>query len=174
MRKPLGVCFVVIAIAGCAAETEQDAVVPPADTASVVRVAVVPARIDRAQLAQLKWLEGRWSGSGTDTPTFYERYSFPTDSTMVTVSYRDSSMLEVADSSIYVLSGGQLSNGGNGPQWVLASFSADSVRFEPLARASNSFTWRRVNADEWTAVLGAPASGGDAAPSRTYTMRRVK
>jgi hypothetical protein len=163
----------IISATGCKAE-DQPEVAPPADTATVIRSAVVPAKIDRAQLAEMKWLEGRWRGTGADTPTFYERYSFPTDSTMVTVSYRDSTMTEVADSSIYTLNDGQLSNSGNGPQWVLSAIGGDSIRFEPLARASNSFTWRRISADEWTATLGAPASGGDSATARRYTMRRVK
>ena len=173
MKRSTIVFATLLVSAACKGESQPE-VAPPADTATAVRTAVVPARIDRAQLAALRWLEGRWRGTGDDTPTFFERYSFPTDSTMVAVSYRDSTMTSVADSSIYTLNDGQFSNTGNGPHWVLAAIGGDSLRFEPLARASNSFTWRRISDDEWSAVLGKPASGGDSASSRRYTMRRIK
>jgi hypothetical protein len=173
MHKTIVLMAILISTSGCKEEVQPEPAMPP-DTATVIRSAVVPAKIDRSKLAEMKWLEGRWRGTGADTPTFYERYSFPTDSTMVAVNYRDSTMTEIADSTIYTLNDGQLSNTGNGPQWVLSAIGGDSIRFEPLARASNSFTWRRISADEWTAVLGAPASGGDSATARRYTMRRVK
>ena len=172
MHKATLATFATLSILA-ACTTEKADTAPPAESAVIVRDAVVPYRMDRAQLAEWRWLEGHWRGTGSNVPAFYERYSFPTDSTMVSVSYRDSTMTSIADSSIYVLSDGQFAKTGDGPLWVLGAMGGDSLRFEPLARASNSFTWRRVSADEWTAILG-PAGGGNAAPAIVYTMKRVK
>ncbi|HET7457295.1 MAG TPA: hypothetical protein VFJ74_06550 [Gemmatimonadaceae bacterium] len=134
-----------------------------------------------ADLAHLRWIEGTWRGSGSGQAPFYERYRFADDSTLVVESFADSTLGRVTDVTRFELRGGTLASTPNEPKpgaarWVASRFAADSaVTFAPLARARNSFTWRRDSADAWTATLEWPATPGAAeARRRVYEMRRWK
>jgi hypothetical protein len=173
LRTAIFVALVSLGATACGGEVKEEAA-PPAETAAAVRNAVLPVTLDRAQLARLKWIEGSWRGTGDSTAAFYERYSFPDDSTMVSITFRDSALQAISDSSVYMLRDGQFGNGGTGARWVATAMDETSIHFEPIARARNNFTWKRVSADEWSAVLETPAGEGRPASSRTYTMRRIK
>lgn len=142
-------------------------------TATVEIAGVQPVILDKSQLAQLRWIEGTWRGTSANMPPFYERYTFANDSTLVMYSLRDTSGA-VNDSTTYVLRDGTFSNTGDGARWIAIAIGDDSVRFAPLARASNMFTWKRTGDNSWTALLEFPASGDREASSRTYQMRRVR
>jgi hypothetical protein len=123
-------------------------------------------------LRQLRWLEGSWRGSGAGQAPFFERYSFPNETTMLVESFSDSTFTRVTETSRYVLRDGRLANDGN-MRWVAARLDDTSAFFIPLERANNSFLWRRgTSSDEWTAVIMWRSADGPR--ERVYTMRRVR
>lgn len=156
-----------VVLAACGKDPEQ---LPVPESATAVRDAVKPAILDRAQLASLRWLEGSWRGTGDDTPPFFERYTFPNDSTMISATFTDSTRQVVNDSSVYQLRDGQFGS----TQYVVTAIGGDSIAFAPIGTATNSFVWKRVSADEWMAVLAFPSSSGTGVTTRTYTLRRVR
>jgi hypothetical protein len=123
-------------------------------------------------LRQLHWIEGSWRGSGAGQTPFFERYSFPTATTMLVESFSDSTFGRVTETTRYVLRDGRLANEGN-MRWTAARLDDTSAHFVPLERANNSFLWRRgSSADEWTAVIMWRSPDGPR--ERAYVMRRMR
>jgi hypothetical protein len=56
---------------------------------------------------------------------------------------------------------------------VVTELSGARVRFDPVARARNDFTWVRSSADAWTATLHWPATAERPERSVVYPMTRV-
>jgi hypothetical protein len=171
----LRIAAVILAVSmmACGGDVKEE-VAPVTETASATRAAVLPVTLDRAQLARLKWIEGTWKGTGDSVPAFFERYSFPNDSTMLSEGFPDSTLAVVNDSSYYMLRDGQFGNMGDGARWVATAMDEKSIHFEPVAKARNNFTWTRVSADEWRAELVVPASAGGAESRRVYVMKRLR
>lgn len=141
-----------------------------------------PPRI-AANLRALKWITGTWRGSGVGQAPFYERYRLADDSTLVVESFADSTLRTVSEVTRFALRDSALTSlpGASGEppagvaRWYGSALSNDSVRFEPLTGARNSFVWARgTTANEWLARLTWPATGDRPARVVSYAMRRTR
>jgi len=125
---------------------------------------------------KLRWLDGKWRGTGvngTEQREFYERYRVVDDSTLVFGSYADSTFSRITGTGRYEIRGGRLSNVGQGPRWIAVRVDADGVVFAPLERAENWLTWKRQNDNQWLAILEWKTADGTT-QRRDYLMTRVR
>ena len=157
-----------LGIVACARRGDDDAS-PPAQ--SRPDTSVPPAQVSSSAFNALRWLEGRWVGSGETQSPFYEAYEFIDDFTAVRRSYGDSTFRQVTDSSVIQLRAGKLESVSETRRYVAVAIGPDSVHFAAGAGAGNSFTWKRRSPTEWTAEL-TPLPGSGRAPV-TYQMRKV-
>jgi hypothetical protein len=155
-------------IIACAKRSDDDA--PPAQSTADTAVPA-PAQVSTSAFNALRWLEGRWVGSGEAQRPFYESYAFLDDSTLMTRSYADSTFRQVSDSSVIQLRAGKLESVNKTTRYVAVAIAPDSVVFAPGSGARNSFKWQRRSPTEWTAVIiPLPSSQR---PPVTYQMRKV-
>jgi hypothetical protein len=131
-----------------------------------------PKKLTTADLAQLRWLEGSWRGTGDVEQPFFERYYFENDSTLAVEGFEDETLSKVTDVTRFELKDGQFGNRGEGSRWVVTQLTAQSVTFEPVVKARNSFRWERESQDVWRAVLDWPATANAPARRRVYKMER--
>ena len=118
--------------------------------------------------ARLKWIEGKWVGSGYAKP-FYEEYRMTSPTRLEKRSFDDESFATVTSNGSVDLEGGRILHSGGKSQWVAVRFTDTSIEFESLSNASNGFVWTRKSPDAWTAVLRAKGR-----PDTIYEMTRVK
>jgi hypothetical protein len=135
--------------------------------------AAKPKRISAAELMKLRWIEGTWRGTGDIEKPFYERYHFEDEATLVVESFSDETLSKVTEITRFKLSDESFGNLGDGARWVATAFGDDSVTFEPVARARNSFRWQRESKDSWKAILNWPANQSKPAQQRVYLMERM-
>lgn len=159
---------VVIAIPACAGASAAPAVAEPSATAMPIA-----ARVQLPDFARLAWLEGTWRGEGVGQPAFWERYRVLDDSTIRIESFTDSTLAGPPETGELRWRDGMVTIASGGALWVLTRRDRSSLRFEPVAGARNSFTWRRAADDAWTAVLSWPAVGATPARDRVYHLRRL-
>lgn len=133
---------------------------------------VTPKRLTADDLKSLRWIEGTWRGTGDIDKPFFERYYFENDTTLVVEGFPDETVSKADDVTRFVLKDGQFGNGGEGSLWAATRLDENSITFEPLAKARNSFRWERQSKDAWTAVLVWPASEKGPARQRVYKMER--
>ena len=133
-------------------------------------------KFSAADLAKLRWIEGSWRGTGDVETPFYERYHFENDSTLVVDSFADEKFSKISETSRFELKDGQFGNTGEGARWAAIAIDDNSISFEPITKAKNSFRWERVSAgpqpNEWKAVLWWPAANNKPAGQRVYRMER--
>jgi hypothetical protein len=135
--------------------------------------APVPKRISAGKLKKLRWIEGSWRGTGDVEKPFYERYRFENESTLVVESFDDETLGKITDVTRFVLKDGIFGNAGEGARWAATELKDDSVFFEPVVKARNSFRWQRESKDVWKATLNWPALGDKPARVRVYRMERI-
>lgn len=128
--------------------------------------------IGRKDFALLRWIEGKWEGSGEGVPTFWERYRFVDDSTLVVEHFADGRFTKVTDRSRYELRNHRLGNTGPGPRWVAVGIDTNLVHFKPVSGATNAFMWKRLEKNRWVAALAWPATVDRPAREVAYTMKR--
>jgi hypothetical protein len=128
--------------------------------------------ITPAELAKLRWIEGSWRGTGDVDVPFYERYRFENESTLLVDSFPDEKLTKVDDTTRFELKDGQFGNAGEGSRWIATAIDDNSINFEPVSKARNSFSWKRESPDLWKAVLNWPATGNSPAKERVYRMER--
>lgn len=109
---------------------DQPDIVVPA-VAQFLRAAPTSVHMSAAQFRSLRWLEGSWRGTGAGPNAFYERYQFVNDTTIASHSYPDSTLSRSGDSSLILLSGGEIRNRGDLSEWVATALGGDSIHFEP-------------------------------------------
>lgn len=117
-----------------------------------------PAIVSAEAFEALRWIEGRWIGSGGSEP-FFESYTFVDDTTIRTRSWIDSTFSFAADSGLVVLSGGVVTLHGGDATWVATEIDSVRVHFEPRLNALNDFSWIRQSADTWRAELNTSTDG---------------
>jgi hypothetical protein len=130
---------------------------------------VAAASVSPAQFQQLRWLEGRWRGTGGGIDPFFEAYRWVDDSTIRKYDLADSTLAVVTDSGEIVLRGGTVRSQSPARAWVVEALDSSSVRFAPERNAVNAFEWRRTGAGEWTARLTWDSAG--VPRERVYEMR---
>jgi hypothetical protein len=129
--------------------------------------------ISAADLKKLRWIEGSWRGTGDVEKPFYERYRFENDSTLVVESFDDEKLGKVTDVTRFELKDGTFGNASETSRWAATDLRDDSVTFEPVKGARNSFRWQRESANVWKATLNWPALGDKPARQRVYLMERL-
>jgi hypothetical protein len=159
-----GIVVFGLLVTGCSRK-RSSANEPAAATAT-------PGHFSTSDLAKLRWIEGTWRGTGDVETPFYERYRFENDSTLVVEGFADEKVDRVSDATRFELKDGQFGNGGDGSRWAASTIVDDAITFEPLAKARNSFTWKRASKDLWQAVLVWPAADNKPARQRVYRMER--
>jgi hypothetical protein len=128
--------------------------------------------ISTSDLKSLRWIEGTWRGTGDVEKPFFERYHFENDSTLVVESFADETLNKVDDVTRFELKDGQFGNGGEGARWTATKVDNNSITFEPVFRARNTFRWEKESSDVWKAVLAWPATESSPAKQRIYRMER--
>lgn len=126
---------------------------PPPIPPDQVGVPAAPAVVTENELQRLRWIEGDWWGIEPNGEKFFEGYHFRDDSTMVTLTYADSTYGKLAGSGTIELRRNILTSRGGELAWTATVVSAKEVRFDPIGKANNSFTWVRQDADHWLATL---------------------
>jgi len=131
-------------------------------------------KITVADLEKLKWIEGTWRGSGDAEKPFFERYRFENGSTLAVDNFTDEKLTTIDDTTRFELKDGDFTNGGggDGARWIATSVDYQSITFEPLAKAKNSFRWQRESDDSWTAIMTWPPADGKPSRQRVYKMER--
>lgn len=116
----------------------------------------------KSAFASLRWLEGRWLGSGGQYPAFYEEYRALNDSTIEQREIADSTFTKVNGRGLIALRGGRIVKLDEGnKETATISVVADTMTF---ARPSGrSYRWVRTGDGAWRAELG----------SVTYQMKRI-
>jgi hypothetical protein len=140
---------------------------------STAQAPPVLRRISPVELKKLRWIEGSWRGTGDVESTFYERYHFEGESTLVVESFADETLGKPTEVTRFELKDGAFGNAGEGARWAATDLKDDSVTFEPVAGARNSFRWQRESANIWKATLNWPALGDKPARQRVYLMERL-
>lgn len=140
-----------------------------AKTETATPPAVTPLAVTSAQFQQLRWLEGRWHGSGGGVDNFFEGYRWVDDSTIRKYDFADSTFSAPTDSSEIRLRDGVARSGSSTTSWVVVALDSIEVKFAPERGASNAFSWRRNGASAWTARLTWDSAG--IARERVYEMR---
>lgn len=100
-----------------------------------------------ADFAHLRFLEGRWEGTGPDGNPFHERYVFPSDTEMHAIRYRDSSFTEAGDGSTVRLEAGAVTSRWQQFTWKAVDLAPGKACFEPV-EAPSAFCWERISEDE--------------------------
>jgi hypothetical protein len=133
-----------------------------------------PDTITRAEFKQLRWIEGSWRGSGVGQSPFFERYSFPNDTTLAVEHFADSTFARVTETSYYVLAHGTLASTNPQRRWQAKTITARDALFGPMVGVTNSFLWRLESADAWTAVILLPETPTKPRRERIYNMVRAR
>ena len=125
-----------------------------------------------ADFKKVRWIEGTWRGTGVGQGPFYERYKFENESTLAVETLEGEKFDQVTDVTRFTLKDGRITGGGEGSLYAASAVNDNSITFDPVIKARNSFRWQRENENSWTAILSWPATDKKPAGQRTYQMER--
>jgi hypothetical protein len=97
-----------------------------------------------ADFSHLRFLEGRWEGTGPDGKTFYEQYSFPSRIEMHANRFADATFAEVQDGSVVALENGRVTSTWNQFTWEASELTPGKACFVPV-NAPSSFCWESLS-----------------------------
>ncbi|MEO7431666.1 MAG: hypothetical protein ABIR62_06505 [Dokdonella sp.] len=103
-----------------------------------------PSMFTPSDFSHLKFLEGRWVGTGPDGKPFYEQYSFSNDAQMQSSRFADSTFGEVTDGSSVSLLEGRITSHWNEFTWEASTVVPGKACFDPI-NAPSSFCWERTS-----------------------------
>ncbi len=170
IRFPLALLIAGMVFSSSAACARKPAAMPAPNPASQKPIL---KNITAADLANLRWLEGSWRGTGDIDKPFYERYKFESDTVLVVESFDDDKFDKTSDVSRFELKDGEFGTSApNGSRSAASAIDANSVTFEPVAKARNSFRFERESENSWKAILTWPATEKAPAGQRIYRMER--
>jgi hypothetical protein len=161
----------LVNLAACARMKSHYATHESASPTLATSPSPTPKHITPADLAQLRWIEGSWRGTGGGVPPFYERYKFENDSTLIVETLADETLSKVTDVSRFELKDGRFGYNTADSGSVATALDHNSITFSPLGKARNSFRWQRESENSWKAVLNWTDKDG-AAKERIYQMER--
>jgi hypothetical protein len=131
-----------------------------------------PKFITTNELAKLHWIEGTWRETGGSVPTFYERYKFENDSTLLVETLADETLSKVTEAGRFELKDGHFGKSEGESGSVAIALDDNSITFAPLGKSRNYFRFQRESENSWKAILNWTTRDG-AAKERTYQMERV-
>jgi hypothetical protein len=115
-----------------------------------------------AAFASIRWLEGRWVGSGGQFKAFYEEYVMLNDSTIEQREVSDSTFTKVKPQGYIILRRGEIAKlNEDERQEAKISVVADTMTF--TQPSGQKYRWIKTK-EGWKAELG----------SVTYLMRKIK
>ena len=147
-RRPLLLLSLLATLAGCST--------PPAAPGA-------SGGFTEKDLAQLKFLQGRWQGKALDGSAFFEEYDFAEPRVFRSRRYADASFTKVTSTSTVALKAGDVISTWGPFSWKAVSLQSGSACFEPL-KAPSAFCWERVDASHvnvtqrWTEAAGKAGS----------------
>ena len=94
-------------------------------------------------LAHLRFLEGRWKGTGPDGKPFYEAYDFVAPGTFRSRRYADETFSSATDGSTVAIEGGEIISRWGEYAWRAVEVTPQRICFEPI-NAPSSFCWRHA------------------------------
>ena len=97
-----------------------------------------------ADFAHLKFLEGRWKGTGPDGKPFYEQYAFPRETEMRSTRFSDATFGESTDGSVVAFDGGRIISTWGQFTWAASELAPGKACFAPI-NAPSSFCWERLS-----------------------------
>jgi hypothetical protein len=160
-------------LAGCATvKSPATGITPSPSAPAATSPSPTPVQLTAADLAKLRWIEGSWRGTGGGVPTFYERYKFENDSTLVVEGLADETFTKVNDTSRFELKDGHFGHSEAESGSVATAFDGNSITFSPLGKSRNSFRFQRESDNTWKAILNWTDKDGTAR-ERIYLMERI-
>ena len=124
-------------------------------------------KMDGNKLHELFWMEGTWKGVAAGSP-FFEAYEVMNDTLMRINYYSDSSLSKVEATGTVSLENDAIFHTYGKSRWKLAKREGNTWYFEPVAHASNTFSWSVEGPDKWKAEVVA---GGRVSK---YLMERMQ
>jgi hypothetical protein len=121
------------------------------------------------EFAQLKFLAGRWKGTGPDGKDFYEEYDFPAADAFRSRRYPDATFSTSTDSSTVSFDNGDVISRWGEFSWKATEISADKACFSPV-NAPSSFCWQRSGAG----VEVIQRWKGDDGKEQSYTLKLTR
>ncbi len=137
-----GVCLLLLALAACST---------PRPTG--------PRGFTEGDLAQLKFLSGRWQGRALDGSAFYDEYTFADARQFRARRFADAAFTKPTESSSVTLKNGEIISTWGAFSWKAVTLAPGSACFEPL-KAPTAFCWEQVDAthvnvtQRWTDAAG--------------------
>ena len=115
-----------------------------------------------SDFAHLRFLEGRWEGTGPDGAPFYEHYGFPSGTEMRSSRFADTGFTNAQDGSVIALEAdGRVTATWNTFTWEASALVVGKACFVPV-NAPSSFCWERLSdrsaqvTQRWTDAAGDP------------------
>jgi hypothetical protein len=176
--KLLALVIVALVLGGCAhleSHLSQNSSSPAAapTVGTTTPKPTPPAKhITVEELKKLRWIEGTWRGTGDVQTPFFERYHFEGPTTLVVEGLADEKVDKVTETSRFELKDGEFGNNEGGSRSVATALDDNSITFDPVTKARNSFRFQKESADSWKATLTWPASDKGPAGQRIYHMER--
>jgi hypothetical protein len=170
-------CAVVL-MAGCShieSHLNPNSAAPetkPASTSATPRTTPQAMKISVDDLKKLRWIEGTWRGTGVGQEAFFERYHFENPTTLVVETLADEKVEKVTDTGRFELKDGEFGNNEKGSRSVATALDDNSITFDPVFKARNTFKFQKESADSWKAILTWPATDKAPAGERVYNMER--
>ena len=131
-----------------------------------------PKMLTAADLQKLRWIEGSWRGTGVNQPPFFERYRFENDTTLAVDGFDDEQLTKLSDTTRFVLENGEFGGGSSGARYVATALDDNSITFEPVIKARNTFIWKRDTKDSWTAILRTLPTADKPSKETIYKLER--
>ncbi len=104
---------------------------------------------DETQFAHMKFLEGRWQGTGPDGKPFFEEYSLVDARLFKSSRFSDATYAKRTDGSTVTLKDGVITSAWGEFTWKAILLSSTKACFEPV-NAPSSFCWELVDRDNAT------------------------
>jgi hypothetical protein len=97
-----------------------------------------------SEFNHIRFLEGRWEGTGPDGAKFYEQYAFSNNAEMKTNRFKDSSFVERTDGSNVKFENGEITSTWNEFTWKASEMKPGKACFSPT-KAPSSFCWEQIS-----------------------------
>ena len=132
----------------------------------------VGGKFATVEFGELRFLEGTWRGRMADGKSFYERYTFVDDTTIVMHNLSDSTLARATDSSRITLRDGTIASESGSSRYVASKIDSTGIQFEPVTGAANRFRWVSIGPNAWRATLESKNKDGTATTT-VYPMERI-
>lgn len=163
----------LVGLTGCArvnSQSDSHATASPVGSPTTLP-SPKPMQITPADLRKLRWIEGTWRGTGGGVPTFYERYKFENETTLVVETLADETLTKATDVGRFELKDGHFGQNNGESGSVAIALDDNSISFAPYGKPSNHFRFQRNSENSWKAILNWTDKTG-AAKERVYIMER--